>query len=100
MRICNAGRQFAEEMVIGIEDVTDRAAKLREAVKGTPDNVDDEGRLRMLDSKERWERKWKTKEEKFTVKQLVEMGMVPLEVEYVMDEEVRAHLKMDGGADS
>ena len=101
MSLWNIGRQFAEEMVLAIEDVTDRAARLRELVKGNPESDEEEdGRKRRLSAKERVARREKGKTERYTVDELVELGVVPKEVEYVVDEETRRHLKMDGGADS
>lgn len=81
--------------MIGIEDVTDRAAKLREVLGKNPVEGEEKS-----SSKETWEEKEKAKKEEFTVEQLIELGVMPREVEYVLDEEVRAHLRMDGGNDS
>lgn len=75
-------------MIESIEDVTERAEKMREVLGKNP--VDDE----KGDPREKKEKK------DFSVEELIELGVMPREEEYVVDEDLRAHLKMDGGSDS
>ena len=105
MLIVGLGREFAEEMVVEIEDVTWRAQELREVLgknEEEDENLDENGHRRRLSEKERKERNDRkaNAKDKFSVEELIELGVMPREVEYVVDEELKRHLKMDGGADS
>ncbi|CZR63269.1 uncharacterized protein PAC_13166 [Phialocephala subalpina] len=65
-------KKWVEEWVLGIEDVTEMARKLKEAVDGA-----------------------KERREKLGVEELVKMGCLPEERVYEVDGELRGALKMD-----
>jgi hypothetical protein len=87
MFVC-IGKEFAESMIESIDDVTERAEKMREVLGKNPI---DEGK---------GDSRMKAAKKDFSVEELIELGVMPREVEYVVDEDLRAHLKMDGGSDS
>ncbi|CAM6094827.1 unnamed protein product [Calypogeia fissa] len=62
------GRKWVEEWVDGIEDVTERALELKRAVEENP---------------------------KIEIEELVEKGLMPVEREYVLPEELRRRLRME-----
>ena len=78
--------EFVNDMVVGIEDVTERAKEMRELLgKNLVEEEKDLGKEGKKD---------------LSLEELIEAGVMPKEVEYVVDEEMRAHLKMNGGNDS
>lgn len=71
-------------MIESIEDVTDRAVKMRELLGKHP-----------FDEKVQSDPKGKEVKKDFTVEELIEEGVMPREEVYEVDEEVRRHLRMD-----
>jgi hypothetical protein len=65
--------RWVEEMIVGIEDVTEKARELKRVLEERPEVTDDE---------------------------LVEMGLVPVEREFELSEELRKGLRMIGGEES
>jgi hypothetical protein len=68
----NLSRKWVEEWVVGIEDVTEMAGRLREVVE-----------------------KKRKEGEKLSREELVEMGCLPVERIYDVSEELRKVLKID-----
>lgn len=67
------------EGIVKIEDMTDRARQLK----------------RVLDEEEKHEGKGK----RISMQELVDRGLVPVETEFEVDEELRGRLKMDDRAE-
>lgn len=71
--------------MVSIEDVTDRAARLRDVLGKNPDDDTLHEKVRKPD---------------LSIEELIELDVMPRETEYVVDDILRSHLKMDGNSDS